>query len=86
MAKEADKSIQLIEPDIWNRVQEKRKIRGHKYIESLADKDVNVIHKNDGILPLIDVLYCGYCGGKLTNGSRYNYWTIKSTGEKRASK
>lgn len=86
LAKEADKSIQLIEPDIWNRVQEKRKMRRHKYIESLADKDVNVIHKNDGILPLIDVLYCGYCGSKLTNGSRYNYWTIKSTGEKRASK
>ncbi|HIV38414.1 MAG TPA: recombinase family protein [Candidatus Blautia stercorigallinarum] len=86
LAKEADKSIQLIEPDIWNRVQEKRKMRGHKYIEKLADKDVTVIHKNDGTLPLIDVLYCGYCGSKLTNGSRYNYWTIKSTGEKRASK
>lgn len=38
------------------------------------------------MLPLIDVAYCGYCGKKLTNGSKYNYWTIKSTGEKRASK
>ncbi|MFR8351613.1 MAG: hypothetical protein ACLVB1_01845 [Blautia obeum] len=26
---------------------------------------------------MIDVLYCGYCGRKMTNGSRYNYWEIK---------
>ena len=38
------------------------------------------------MLSLIDVAYCGYCGAKLTNGSKYNYWTIKATGEKRASK
>ncbi len=38
------------------------------------------------MLPLIDVIHCGYCGRKLTNGSKYNYWTIKETGEKRASK
>ena len=31
-------------------------------------------------------LHCGYCGKKLTNGTKYNYWTIKDTGEKRASK
>ena len=45
-----------------------------------------MIRKNDGMLALIDVLYCGYCGSKMTNGSKYNYWTIKDTGEKRASK
>lgn len=39
-----------------------------------------------GALALIDVLYCGYCGRKMTNGSRYNYWKIKSTGEKRYRK
>ena len=38
------------------------------------------------MLPLIDVIYCGYCGCKCTNGSRYNYWTIKDTGERRASR
>lgn len=81
-----DETIQIIEPDLWNLIQEKRKIRGNKYIEKLENKDITVIHKNDGILPLIDVIYCGYCGRKLTNGNKYNYWTIKSTGEKRASK
>ena len=38
------------------------------------------------MLALIDVLYCGYCGRKMTNGSKYNYWTIKGTNEKRTSK
>ena len=38
------------------------------------------------MLSLIDVLYCGYCGRKMTNGSKYNYWTIKGSGEKRTSK
>lgn len=38
------------------------------------------------MLALIDVLHCGYCGRKMTNGSKYNYWTIKDTGERRTSK
>ncbi len=45
-----------------------------------------MIRRNDGMLPLIDMSYCGYCGGKLTNGSRYHYWTIKGTGERRSSR
>ncbi len=38
------------------------------------------------MLALIDVLHCGYCGRKMTNGSKYNYWTIKDTGERRTIK
>ena len=29
---------------------------------------------------------CGYCGAKMTNGSKYNYWVIKETGEKRSGR
>lgn len=86
LAKEADKSIQIIDQESWNQTQEKRKLRGKKYVEKLENKNIRVIHKNEGMLALIDVIYCGYCGSKLTNGSKYNYWTIKSTGERRASK
>lgn len=86
LAKEADKSIQIIDPESWNQTQEKRKLRGKKYVEKLENKNIRVIHKNEGMLALIDVIYCGYCGSKLTNGSKYNYWTIKSTGERRVSK
>ncbi len=78
--------ITIISSDVWNKVQEARRRRGDKYIKKLEHKDVTVISRNDGMLPLIDVLHCGYCGSKMTNGSKYNYWTIKGTGEKRASK
>lgn len=83
---EANENITIIDGDTWNKAQERRKRRGDKYIKTLEHKDVNVIRKNDGMLALIDVLYCGYCGSKMTNGSKYNYWTIKDTGEKRVSK
>lgn len=83
---EPNENITIIDGDTWNKTQERRKRRGDKYIKTLEHKNVNVIRKNDGMLALIDVLYCGYCGSKMTNGSKYNYWTIKDTGEKRASK
>ena len=35
---------------------------------------------------MIDVAYCGYCGRKLTNGTKYDYWTMKSTGERKSSR
>lgn len=78
--------IQIIDEDTWNRTQDKRKLRSDKYIKTLEHKNVKVIKRNDGMLSLIDVIYCGYCGRKLTNGTKYSYWSIKDTGEKRASK
>lgn len=83
---EANENIRIIDDDTWNRTQKKRRQRGDKYIKSLENKDTGVIRRNDGMLSLIDVLYCGYCGRKMTNGSKYNYWTIKGSGEKRTSK
>ena len=81
-----DERIAIIDEDDWNKTQERRKRRGDKYLKNTEHKDARVIKRNDGMLALIDVLYCGYCGCKMTNGSKYNYWTIKSTGEKRTSK
>lgn len=86
LAKEADESVQIIDSGMWNRTQEKRKLRGKKYIDRLENQNITVMHKNEGMLALIDVIYCGYCGSKFTNGSKYNYWTIKSTGERRVSR
>ena len=86
IAEERNEKIAIIEEETWNRAQDKRKQRGSKYTKSLENQNVNVIKRNDDILPLIDVIHCGYCGCKLTNGSKYNYWTIKKTGEHRASK
>lgn len=86
-ADEVNREIAIIEKELWNKIQEKRTKRCIRYKNgALKEKGVNVIMRNDGELSLIDVAYCGYCGKKLTNGSRYNYWTIKGTGEKKASK
>lgn len=81
-----DENIAIINEDIWNEVQRKRKLRSKEYQKSFDENEYNLIKKNDGFLPFIDVAYCGYCGTKLTNGSQYNYWTIKETGEKRSSR
>ncbi len=84
-AEQQNTDITIVEPEIWNQVQKARHRRNKKYEVPLSERDVTIIKRNDGKLPLIDVIYCGYCGSKLTNGTRYNYWTIKETGEKRVS-
>lgn len=85
-AEKPDPEITIIDENMWNRVQDTRKQRADKYIKSLENKNVTIIRRNSGMLALIDVLHCGYCGRKMTNGSKYNYWTIKDTGERRTSK
>ena len=85
-AEKPDTEIAIIDENMWNQVQDARKQRADKYIKSLENQNVTVIRRNSGMLALIDVLHCGYCGRKMTNGSKYNYWTIKDTGERRTSK
>lgn len=85
-ASAANEAIKIIEGDTWDRTQEKRRLRAGRYFKKAENSDVRIISRNTGCLPLIDVLYCGYCGQKLTNGTKYSYWTIKDTGERRGSK
>lgn len=85
-AEKPDPEISIIDENMWNRVQDTRKQRADNYIKTLENQNVTVIRRNSGMLALIDVLHCGYCGRKMTNGSKYNYWTIKDTGERRTSK
>ena len=85
-AEKPDTEIAIIDENMWNQVQDTRKQRADKYFKSLENRNVTVIRRNSGMLALIDVLHCGYCGRKMTNGSKYNYWTIKDTGERRTSK
>lgn len=90
MAEEANPGLQIIDGTRWKLVQEKRKDRAAKYRPSetrkAGDQKRPVLSGNDGILSLTDVLYCGCCGKKMTNGTRYSYWTLQSTGEKRSRK
>lgn len=78
--------ITIVSRELWEQVQIKRIERGEKYKKNPNNKKETVIARNDGMLPLIDVIHCGYCGRKLTNGTKYDYWTIKATGEKRTSR
>lgn len=46
-------SIAIIDSDTWNRPQDKIKMRSDKNIKKLENKDVTVIRRNDGMLPLL---------------------------------
>lgn len=63
-AEKPDTEIAIIDENMWNQVQDTRKQRADKYIKSLENQNVTVIRRNSGMLALIDVLYCGYCGRK----------------------
>lgn len=86
LSEKPNDDITIIDENFWQKVQEKRRSRGEKYKKSLKNENAVTITRNEGELALIDVAYCGYCGCKLTNGTKYDYWTIKSTGERRSSR
>lgn len=88
IAEKGNPEITIVTADIWNHVQAMRKKRADQIAgkEGKGASNINVVKSNTGTLALVDVLYCGYCGCKMTNGSRYNYWTIKGTGERRSGK
>lgn len=100
-ANEPDENIRIIDEDIWDRVQDQRKQRSGQYRKKTENNEIeyekiehkknehgkmNVIRRNVGALPLIDVLHCGYCGCKMTNGSKYSYWKIRDTGERKSNR
>ena len=86
VSKEVNEHIRAVSSELWNQIQIRRKMRGEKYKKDHDDQAMKEAAGSDGPLALIDVIYCGCCGQKMTNGSRYNYWTIKATGERRSSK
>lgn len=82
--------IRIIDDALWNLTQKKRKARSNRFRGKKQIPESNnlfpAISRNDGLLPLRDVLYCSSCGRKMVNGTRYSYWTLQSTGEKRHRK
>lgn len=85
-AEKENEELRIIDKERWNQVQEKRERRRPCLPNGIPSGAKRAMLRNDGNLPLINVIHCGYCDAKLTNGSRYNYWTIKATGEKRTSR
>ena len=66
--------------------RESRQQRRDQYALSAENAESRTVKSSSGMLALINVLHCGYCGAKMTNGSKYNYWVIKETGEKRSGR
>lgn len=86
LADKPNDNITIVDRELWQKVQIKRQKRAGRYRKNPGNEKAAVISRNDGMLALIDVAHCGYCGRKLTNGSKYDYWTIKGTGERRTSR
>ncbi len=79
----------IVPPRVWETAQEIREARKKTLA---AAREANGLKENaaapfrtDGTLALTGLVFCGYCGKRLKNGSCINHWVIKSTGEKKAA-
>lgn len=85
-SEECNTDIKIIETETWNKAQEMRNIRAENMKKTKENEEAVLIRNGKSELPLLDVIHCGYCGRKLTAGTQYYYWTLKSTGERRGAK
>ena len=85
-AEECNPDLVIIDSELWDKAQEERFGRAEYYRLRTNNRTAATIKTSHSSLILLDVIYCGYCGSKLTNASKYNYWTMKDTGEHRKSK
>lgn len=68
----------IIDEITWDKAQKIRQARDTSMNKQPVDKDYQSMpKKTTGGLLFTGMIYCGYCGGKLTNGSGYNYWTTQ---------
>lgn len=80
----------IIPKSAWEKAQEIREERIRKLNTSkeqslkLYEDQYKVPFTTRGKLALMGLVYCGYCGKKLKNGSYCNHWTVKS-GKKKVS-
>lgn len=83
MSETCNEDLKIMDISFWNEVQRLNRERAKHYSKGEKNSDDRG-SASTGKLPLLDVIHCGYCGGKMSNGSKYNYWKTKS-GEKRKS-
>ncbi len=87
LSDERQEELAIVPEETWHRVQALRETRKCKGKGSIAGKNSveksggQAISASRGALAFTGLAYCGYCGGRLTNGSRYDYWVTKD-GEK----
>lgn len=74
--------LTIIPRPVWEKAQEIREARARKL--NASKEQLKIPFTTKGKLALMGLVFCGYCGKKLRNGSYCNHWTTKS-GEKKAS-
>ena len=67
----------IVSPEIWRKVQEMREGRKANMRQARDNGYGPYPVSTSGMLLLMGLVYCGHCGKRLTNGSRYDYWTTK---------
>lgn len=72
----------IIPKEIWYKAQAMRENRKAGIKRGRDTENRRYPLSSSGQLVLMGLVYCGYCGCRLTNGSKYDYWTTKD-GEKR---
>lgn len=72
----------IIPEETWDKVQELRENRKSSFKKARDEGNGKYETTSTGTLSLMGLIYCGCCGRRLTNASKYDYWTTKA-GEKR---
>lgn len=80
MSEEQIPELVIIPREIWYKAQKRREDRRAMFKRGIGQEKYGI--SSGGQLRLTGLLYCGYCGCRLTNGSKYAYWTTEE-GEKR---
>ena len=82
LSDEQNPELVIIPEDTWYKAQEMRENRKAQIKRGRDEGNGKYPTSSGGQLVLMGLVYCGYCGCRLTNGSKYDYWTTKD-GEKR---
>lgn len=73
LAEKCNEDIKIIDMEMWEKVQKQREARRAVYQGNPGNNSTHIVYS----MVLAGVAYCGCCGRKLVNGSKYNYWTAK---------
>lgn len=84
LSEKQNPDLAIVSAETWHRVWEMRENRKAQLKRSMKKHENERKYQvsSSGRLVLMGLVYCGYCGSRLTNGSKYDYWTTKE-GEKK---
>lgn len=77
LAEKQNPELAILPKEIWYKAQEMRENRKAGLKKGKERENETVSLSSGGRLALMGLVYCGFCKGRLTNGSKYDYWTTK---------